>query len=374
MYSEIDRLYDPERFELTAARHTKALTWERQGWIPLGIHVVDPECGRGLDYGDWLKPEPFLEIQRKVLADTLAVGSDLLPIAPINHMGDAPITSLFGAEQYVPEDGSATLQDVGPTPLPVFSSIEEVADLDVPPMDAGVMPEIVRMLEVYRAGFPEWVHVLRPMPAGPFSTAMELRGADIIYDMYERPDLCKRLIMISAEAQCLVEFETRRVVGAGCDPRVSNFGIMGAGLRLGDDSFVNLSPDMIREFCLPAFELTNRMCGGSGHIHFCTLPHSRFDFIYPVLAASDQVSVVSSQFGFEYYQDHLAELRGRLAVEAFYGDALADVRARYGSFRAWANDFVPRFKDESGLVLYCQAASVDEGREMWADWAEAHRR
>ena len=76
------------------------------------------------------------------------------------------------------------------------------------------------------------------------------------------------------------------------------------------------------------------MCGGSGHIHFCTLPHSRFDFIYPVLAEADQVSVVSTQFGYEYYQDHVEELRGRLAVEAFYGDALADVRARCGSFRA----------------------------------------
>jgi hypothetical protein len=136
---------------------------------------------------------------------------------------------------------------------------------------------------------------------------------------------------------------------------------------------VNLSPEMIRRFCLPAFALVNSLCGGLGHVHFCTLPASRFEYVYPALALAPEVAVISSQFGFEYYAQHLDALRGCLAVESFYGDAYGYVCERYGSFRNWADDFVPRYKNESGLVLYFQVASVEEGREVWAAWQEAHR-
>jgi hypothetical protein len=62
-------------------------------------------------------------------------------------------------------------------------------------------------------------------------------------------------------------------------------------------------------------------------------------------------------------------------VESFYGgDAYAYVCEQYGSFRAWADDFVPRFKHESGLVLYFQVSSIEEGQELWAIWQEAHSR
>ncbi len=86
------------------------------------------------------------------------------------------------------------------------------------------------------------------------------------------------------------------------------------------------------------------------------------------------MKVVSSQFGFEYYANHVAELRGRLAVESFYGDAYSYVCGRHGSFAAWAREFVPRFKNESGLVLYMQVHSIDEGKRVWEQWQQAHTR
>jgi len=45
------------------------------------------------------------------------------------------------------------------------------------------------------------------------------------------------------------------------------------------------------------------------------------------------------------------------------------------SYADWpAFDFVPRSKNASGLVLYCQVDSTEEGREMWSAWKEAHRK
>jgi hypothetical protein len=179
-----------------------------------------------------------------------------------------------------------------------------------------------------------------------------------------------------ADLVVAVQQPLRRLVGSPeRGEHVTNFGIMGTGLRLGEDSMVCLSPAMIRQFCVSAFARVNQLCGGQGHVHFCSLVHSRYQHIYAGLAPVPEVAVVSSQFAFEYYAQHLADLRGRLAVESFYGDdAYAYVCDRYGSFRAWADDFVPRFKHQSGLVLYFQVSSIEEGQELWAIWQQAHRR
>ncbi len=370
---DLTRYHDPERFAQVAQRHLSAFDWQPQGWIPLAVHVVNPEYGRGLDYKNcWLDPEPFFDIQVRQLADTLAVGSDVLPAIGINHLGDALVTGMFGAEQFMPEQGGAMLQDVGPTPLAVYDAIEQVADVDVPSLEAGVMPQVVEFVRYYREHLPPWVRIAAPMPTGPFSTAAELRGSAIMMDLFDQPDLCRRLLDLCAQTQINVERAARRITGEPTDQHVTNFSIASPGWRIGDDTIINLSPDMIEQFCLPVYAKCRRAFSAVGHIHFCTLEHSRYDHMFPVLARSEDVSIVSTQFGHEYYAEHLDELRGRLAVESFYGDGYPAVCRQYGTFKHWADEFVPRFKDESGLVMYCQVQSVAEGEQVWADWCAAH--
>ena len=371
---KLDHLYNADRFAEIARLHTNAFNWRPQNRIPLGIHVVNPEHARGLDYADWLKPESFFPCQAKTLVDTLTVGSDLLPTVAINHLGDALLTSMFGAEQFMPESVGATLQDVGPTPLPVFPSADHLADLRKPSLREGIIPEIEDFMAFYRKSLPPWVHVVAPGCGGPFSTAMELRGSDLILDCVDHADLARGLIDMCADLLAEVEAHLRRLVGTPLDTHVTSFSILGPGVRIGEDSFVNLSPDLIRLLCLPAFARVSAQLPGDGHVHFCSLAHSRFEHVYGVLAEAANVKVVSSQFAFEYYKDHLDEIRGRLACESFYGDAYAYVSEKFGSFRDWAFDFVPRFKNESGLVLYFQVGSVEEGRDDWDAWQQAHTR
>jgi hypothetical protein len=373
---DLDRLSEPDRFARVARLHRSAFAWRPQGRIPLGIHVVNPNHTDGIDYSQWLNPEPFLDYQRKTLADTLNVGSDLMPAVGINHLGNVVIPSMFGARLLMPEAGSTTLQDIGPETYPILSDIHEITELKIPSLNFGIVSEVENIARFYRENLPRWVSVIPPDGAGPFSTAMQLRGSEILIEMMDYPDLCHRLISLCANLIVEVQLRLRKILGAPLrDEHVTNFGIMGAGLRLGEDSMVNLSPTMIREFCLPAFVQVNQQFGGSGHIHFCSLPHSRFEHIYSALLTVSEVKVISSQFGFEYYEQHLDELRGRTAIESFYGeDAIERVCRKYGSFRDWANYFVPRFKNESGLVLYFQVDSLEEGREVWAAWQEAHQR
>ena len=370
--AELEQLYRPERFAKIEQMHRRALSWKPQGYIPLGVHVADPEHIQGVDYSQRLEPEVFFEVHGRYLLDTLRVGSDVLPVTGMNHLGDVLIPSMFGAEQLVPDVVCATLQDVGATPLDLLDSIEQVKTLQVPPMDAGLFPQLQAMGRYYRAHLPNWVHVVGTMPAGPFTTAMELRGSAILEDLLDEPELSMQLIALCARTQAIVEQQFRRATNTPIDRCFTNFGVAGAGLRLGDDSICNLSPKMIRQFCGPAYELVNEIWGGAGHVHCCSLENIRFEHLYGTLAEMPQVAVFSGQFGFEYYQEHLAELRGRLAIESFYGGAYDYVCKQYGSFRNWAREFVPRFKDESGLVLYCQVSSLEEGKEVWAIWQEAH--
>ena len=370
--SQLDRLYDPTRFDQIEQLHQRAFAWQPQERIPLGVHVANPDYAKDVSYEQWLDPEVFLPIQARYLVDTLTVGSDLIPVVPLNHFGDAVITSLFGAEQFMPEGTSASLQDVGPTPLPVFSSINEAVAFPRPGMDAGIMPQVEKFARFYRASLPQWVGLVGTMPAGPFSTAMELRGTDFMYDLVASPDKCRQLIVLCAELAVEIEKRFREAADMPLQKPYTNFGVVGAGLRLGDDSICNISKEMIHDLCSESYTKANQLFGGSGHIHFCSLIDSRFEHIYQALVEMDDVAVVSSQFGFEYYEQHLDEIRGRLAVEAFYGDAYRYVCEQYGSFADWANQFVPRYKNESGLVLYLTVPSVEEGKAVWDAWQKAH--
>ncbi len=369
----LENYYNPKRFQEIEQLHKNAFDWQGQGRIPLGIHVVNPEHGKGLSYNDvWLNPEVFLDIQAKQLADTLEVGSDTLPVIGINHFGDAVLTSLFGAKQHMPDNVGASLNEVGPTPLAVYSNIVEVAEIEAPSLDSGLMSDVENFARYYNQNLPSWVYLVGPMPTGVFSAAMELRGSSMLMDLIDRPELCKKLISLCANRCVLIEQEFRRIVGTALDKPYSNFGVLGAGLRLGEDSICNISREMIMEFCGPAFTQVNDSFGGMGHIHFCSLPHSRFEHIYPALLEMPEVAVVSSQFGFEYYQQNIEKLRDKLAVESFYGDAYEYVCEKYGSFEVWANEFVPRFKNKSGLVLYMNASCVAEGKRIWEIWQRAH--
>ncbi|MDP6449856.1 MAG: hypothetical protein QF773_03490 [Lentisphaeria bacterium] len=367
-------LYNPQRFEQIEQRHRNAFAWRPQDYIPLGLWVVNPEHAADLDYRQWLEPGPFLDYQIKVLADSLTVGSDLLPVIGINHLGTALVNTMFGAELFVPKTTIATLQDNGPTPIAMLESIEQVDEISQPPIDSGLMPQIERICRHYREHLPAWVCIDGPVKNGPFSTAMELRGSAILMDLVDDPQRCSRLINLIAATKVAADHHLRRLLDCPVDRFYSQFGIAGPGLRIGEDSICCLSPDMIAQFALPGIAEVLRLAGGSGYIHFCSLDQARYEQIYPVLRDCPDILAVSSQLAFEYYAVHLEELRGRLAVESLYAPGYGYVVERYGSFADWANDFVPRFKNESGLVLYFQVDSVDEGREIWEQWQAAHRK
>jgi len=366
-------LNDPIRFAMVAERHQNALSWKPQGWIPLGVIVNNPENLKGLSYDQWQEAETFYVPQARLLRDTLAVGSDYMPVMPLNHLGAVLIPTMFSAELFVPTEMAGSVQDIGATPRRILNDISEVDDLKLPDLSAGFMPKFREIIRRWREWAPSWVHIVTPFPMGPFSLAADLRGSDFFVDIVEQPARCKRLLSLCATMQIRAERHLRETIGLDDGCSLSNFGVCSLGRRLGDDYIINLSAAQIAEFAVPYLEAIARELGPCT-VHFCTLPTRRADQVFEPLARSEWISTASSQFAFEFYENHLGEIRGRLSVEALYGTAYDYICEKYGSFRDWAFDFVPRFKNESGLVLYFEAPSVEMGREIWAIWKEAHCR
>ena len=366
-------LNDPERFARVAERHHNALSWKPQGRIPLGVIVNNPENLRGLSYDQWEDPEAFYVPQAKLLRDSLAVGSDYMPVMPLNHLGDVLLHTMFGADLVVPSEMAGSVQDTGATPRPVLSDIREIDDLETPALSSGHMPQFLEIIRRWREWTPSWAHVVTPFPTGPFSLACDLRGSGFFLDILDDPNRCKRLLSLCAEMQIRVERHLRQAAGGSDGLVLSNFGVCNLGRRLGDDYLINLSPEQISEFAVPYIEVIARQLGPS-NVHFCTLPEHRADQVFEPLAESPWISTASSQFAFEYYEEHLDDLRGRLSIEALYGAAYDYVCEKYGVFRDWAFDFVPRFKNESGLVLFFEVPSVEAGQEIWDIWQAAHSR
>ncbi|MCK5381950.1 MAG: hypothetical protein KAJ81_10785, partial [Candidatus Latescibacteria bacterium] len=351
---------DPARFAQIAERHLRAFRWEKQDRIPLGLIVNDPKYSQGITLDQWLNPEVFLRLQASNLRDTLEVGSDVMPSIALNHMGNALIPSAFGAKITIPGDRVTSIQDSGPWISPVLRDIRETDDLSFSPIPSGLVCEAERFMRCCRHHLPEWVRVVSPAKLGPFSLAELLRGSAFYLDLAVDPDRCRRLLDLCTSGLIAVEQYLRNGTGPSSDEHYSEFGIRGPGIRIGEDSLINVSQAMIREFALPRIDRMAQAFGGRIYVHFCTLEKSRSEHVYEALAQASCVFAASSQFGFAYYEKNVDQLEGRLAIESLYGDGIDYLISKHGSFEDWAREFVPRFKDRSGLILYFEVQSVEE--------------
>ena len=234
-------------------------------------------------------------------------------------------------------------------------------------------------MKYYQQHLPSWVRVGMPAKLGTFSTTELLRGADMYVDMMLEPEQVKKLFAKVTQALIDAEKYLRAAVNMPDDEFYSEYNIRGPGLRLGDDSLITISPEMIREFIWPEYEKLANAFSGKVYLHFCSLEETRYEQIYDTMIDCPFIVAVSSQFGFDYYERNVDKLEGKLAIESLYGDFEPEgargvdcAIKQYGSFENWANTFVPRFKDRSGLILYFEVRSIEEGKRYWDIWQKAH--
>ena len=364
-------LPDDSRLRAIRQRHTASWTWDDCDRPPLAIWVNSPSRREGLTYDRFFDYGRIFEYQCAVLDDSLSIGSDLLPVLPINHFGVAAAASMFGAELIVPDVPVTRLQDVGPWIKPVFQSAEAMMDAQTPDVRSGMMPHVIEAVEYYRDNAPPGVTVVTPFRVGPFTLAELLRGPGLYEDLYDRPEAVHHLLSVCADTVIATEKHLRRLLGQPERESITNFGIYVPGVRVNDDSLINLSARMIREFASPYLRRIAKEFGPLV-VHYCSTPSNHGEQVVQALVEDDDVIGACTQLGIAFHRKLAGELRGKLAIGSGYGDSIRHCCAEYNGLAGWAEAVLGAAQPTTGLLLHTEVESVEEARRMWDAWRSAN--
>ena len=362
----------PEDGLLQAIRqkHLASWTWRKDAMPTLAIWVNAPAHREGLTYDRLLDHQAIFEYQSAVLADTMSIGSDVLPVLPINHFGVALQSSMFGAELTIPDVEVTALQNVGPWVKPIFLTAEAMADAQVPPISSGLMPHVIKAVEYYRDNAPDGVTVVTPFRLGPFTLAELLRGPKFYEDLCDHPEQAHHLLSVCADTVIAVEKFLRGLLGQSHSESITNFGIYLPGVRVNDDSLMNLSPSMIREFAVPYFRRIAREFGRT-LVHYCSTPSNTGEHVLHALLDEECVLGVCTQLGISFHREMRGCLEGSLALGSGYGDSIQWCCGEHGGLEGWAGSLVDSAEPTAGLVLHTEVESLEDARRMWDVWCRA---
>lgn len=358
--------------ERVKEQHLAAYNWQPCD-PPLGLWVSETEKMPPIRFGCEDEIPMLFERQMMILEDSMEAGSDLYPVLGIKNYGPALVPSLFGAELIAPDNDVEAIENTGYWIKPLFASMEEAAAFR--PEDLGssiLMDKLVKQIEYYRKNAPADIEI-PVMMCGPFSTAELLRGPDIYMDMFDYPEETLAFMETCARATVYCMKQCREI--AGCPPietgAPTSFGMYYPGLRFGDDSVINLSPDMLKEFVLPAYDLMAKEFGCSFEIHCCSMPTSMVGHLVDAFLDCDTVKGISSQLGTVHYLDRLEDMKGRLSMEAGYGHGFSHFAETYGSLESWLREAKAAAAKASGLTLYSEVHSKEEAKRIMEIWKNA---
>lgn len=363
-------MFDAALIRKTKERHRRAFAWESDN-VPLGIWVNDGRKRKEISYNSPDFHKLLFERQMTILEDTMALASDIVPVLGITNYGVGIVPSFFGARLRNSSSDVDKVEEMGSWVEKVFSRIEEVEGYPPPAIRSSLFDDVIEHLEYYRDTVPSDVPI-STSPDGPFSIAELLRGPDFYIDLYDRPVCARRLLDICTDAIIGCEKRMRKVLGYGetIDDFPTSFGMWFPGLRIGDDSLVNLSEAMIRDFVVPCYRKIAESLHCRIEIHFCTTTRPIGEQIIKAFLDCDEVSGISTQLGTIHFERHRSLLRERLSIESGYGDAIERHIKENGTFKNWARRLKTMCGQRTGLVLYATVGSMEQGKRLLDDWRE----
>ena len=190
------------------------------------------------------------------------------------NYGTGILPSLFGSKPFFLEDEQDTLP--GALPLEGGSdAIRQLLDAGLPDLNRGWLPQVFENAAYYREvlrDYPRlqrYVSIYHPDLQGPADVAELLFGSEIFTAVYDEPELVKDLLRLITETYCrvLARWEAENPTPPDrlrCHWNWAHRGVV----CLRDDSAMNFSPEMYREFILPFDRYILEHCGG-GVVHFC---------------------------------------------------------------------------------------------------------
>ncbi len=189
------------------------------------------------------------------------------------NYGTGILSSLFGAEIFVmPREMNTlpTTRAVGDT-----ERIRELAERGIPDLNGGFGRQVFEFgelcAEVFRKypNIHRYVDVYHPDTQGPLDICELLWGCDMFIAMYEEPELVHAMMSLLTDTYTAFLKKWFEIFPKGSEMNVHWSALRHRGtILLRDDSAMNLSPELYREFAAPYdFALLDRFDGGA--VHFC---------------------------------------------------------------------------------------------------------
>jgi hypothetical protein len=241
---------------------------------PSGRRPAPPTCDwPEININDAIKDDDLMLLsQFKLCSDHLASGSNLLMAVRTNY-GVGIIPSFFGVEPFIMPYHMNCLPNV--RPLPGGSqAFERLVSGSLPSLDQGYGPQIMRLAGRYqeiRRRYPKigrFIRIDHPDGQGPFDIVELLWGSDVFYALYDDGELVHALLDHICRFY-ITFFDHWFQMMPPTDAYHAYFGRLHRGLiTIRDDSAMNLSPALCREFVHPYDARLLEHFGG-GAIHFC---------------------------------------------------------------------------------------------------------
>lgn len=199
------------------------------------------------------------------------------------NYGTGILPSLFDAEIFLMDYEHNTLPTTKPIPGGL-DGIKKLLDAGIPDLNRGFGKHVFAMGEYFQEllePYPklrQYVAIYHPDLQGPMDVCELLCGSDIFLYLIDEADLMHALLTLVTDTYAAFMHRWLSIVPYNA-PESRHWGFLHRGaIMLRDDSAMNLSPDMFKEFILPYNQRLFDIFGGGGD-HFC----GRGDHFIPIL-------------------------------------------------------------------------------------------
>ncbi len=257
---------------------------------------------------------PSLEVKEILINDALTdyelmLDSELARVSRALQEGDGTLSiranygtgiipTLFGAKIFTMPREQNTL----PTSIPFGDEdeIRRIIDGGVPSLDSGFGKKALEYGEMCHEIFKnypniaKYIYMYHPDTQGPMDIAELLWGAEIFYAFYDDPDMIHDLLRVVVDTYKGYLDKWFRLYPNRDGLNVHWDFFTKGNICIRNDSSMNLSPDIYREFVFPYDnELLNYFDGGI--VHFC----GRGDHYIDIVTEADKL------YGINLSQPHL---------------------------------------------------------------------
>lgn len=352
-----EALIDENREEATLRKFRDSLNYRRGVKPPLRIKTP---C----EFESIPVPQTHTDMEAMLYneligcVEILKSKSDALPMIRANY-GVGTFPSLFGMESVFSDSGMPWVKHAGSA-----DAVRRIVEKGMPDVKtSGYAPRITETHQYYREmlkPYPKcsrYLRIYHPDLQGPFDDAHLIWGSDIYMALYDEEDLIHSLMQVITDTYLAYMDQLLTETNGETDGFNYHWGSLFKGrIVVRDDSSVNLSRSMYREFVMPYMEQIADYYNGVA-LHFCGRADQWVDDLLRIK------NINSVNFGYIPGKFDNAFLR-------MIKNTAAETRTGIVSYEMNPEEY-PMFDPEifkTGITYTYAAPDMEDGKRIWDSW------